>query len=82
MDKLNTKRRGKGKMERMNFTVDPIAKANFEKLKAFYQTTLNKEVSISLIIRRAMEALVDHTNGLHDDREIQRELLTLLKQAG
>ena len=80
MDKLNTKRNER--MERMNFTVDAAAKANYNKLKSFYLNALRKDVSTSLIVRRALEALVDHIHGLQGEREISNELITLLKQAG
>lgn len=80
MDKFNTKRRER--MERMNFTADPTAKANFNKLKSFYLNALRKDVSTSLIVRRALAALVDHIYRLDGEKEISTELLMLLKQAG
>ncbi len=80
MDKINTRR--KGQMERMNFTVDAAAKDNLDKLKEFYRRNLGKDVSMSLIVRRAFEVLVDYINSLQDEVEVKDELLTLLKQAG
>lgn len=80
MDKLNTKRGER--MERMNFTVDAAAKANFNRLKSYYLNGLQKDISTSLIIRRALAFLADHVRNLQDDRETREELLALLKQAG
>ena len=80
MTKIHTKRNQK--MQRLNFTVDPVAAERLNWLKAFYRQHLKATPSISLIVRRGLEALQAEISPITDDKEIQTETLNLLKQAG
>lgn len=80
MDKLHTKRTHE--LRRLHFTADPTTSTKLDALKVFYTGVLGREVSVTLIVRRALELLQDHTLELTEEPEIKDETITMLRQAG
>ena len=80
MTKIHTKRNQK--MQRLSFTVDPVATDRLNWLKAFYRQHLKAEPSISLIVRRGLETLQAEIRLLANTEDLKNETLNLLKQAG
>lgn len=71
-----------GHVSRTNAWLSPTALVNLEFLRAFYSRHLDRDVSISLVFRRALEALAGHVKNLHqraDRTSIKREAIEIVK---
>ena len=66
---------------RVDFWANEQTRAHLERLKAFYVEHLGRSVSGSIIMRRALEKLVEQVGQLTDENQIRDELLTLIKHA-